>query len=62
MNEEKVIIDIINKHCKQCEYYNEAFRVCAGEMLPVEKAIARNFEGKGLCEKVKKCVEGTENV
>ena len=56
MNEEKVIIDIINKHCKQCEYYKEALGVCAGEILPVERAIARNLEGRGLCEKVKEYV------
>lgn len=44
---------VIKSVCEKCKFYNKSFGVCSGEVLPVEKAILKNAEGKGLCDKVK---------
>ena len=47
------IDEVIENVCKKCKYYIKALGICAGEVLPVERAILRNAEGRGLCNDVK---------
>lgn len=69
MNKETTIQDYINYFrktvCSKCNYYNESMGVCGGEILPIERAILRNLEGRGNCTDIKEIVEqmqkGTEN-
>jgi hypothetical protein len=44
---------VIKSVCEKCEYYEKSFGVCTGEVLPVERAILNNAEGRGLCDNVK---------
>ena len=44
---------VIKSVCEECEFYDKSFEICKGEILPVEKAILKNVQGRGLCEKVK---------
>ena len=44
---------VIKAVCEKCQYYNKSFGVCTGEVLPVERAILNNAEGRGLCDNVK---------
>lgn len=56
--EEAVLInDIEEKVCKDCKSYNKMLGVCRGELLPVQKAIAKNLSGRGLCDDVKDYVK-----
>ena len=41
------------KVCYKCKYFNKAFGVCSGEILPIERAIMRNLEGRGNCKDIK---------
>ena len=45
------------KVCYKCKYFNKAFGVCGGEILPIERAIMRNLEGRGNCKEIKEFVE-----
>ena len=51
--------------CSTCKFYNKDFDVCGGEMLPMERAIMRNLEGRGTCRDIKEFAEklkaGVEN-
>ena len=44
---------VIKSVCEKCDYYDKSFGVCRGEVLPVERAILNNAEGRGLCDNVK---------
>jgi hypothetical protein len=44
---------VIKSVCEKCDYYDKSFGVCRGEVLPVERAILNNAEGRGLCDIVK---------
>ena len=50
---EDFVESIIKSTCINCVHYEKYMRVCGGEVLPIEQAIFRNLEGRGLCEKVK---------
>ena len=52
---------IIKSVCENCNYYNKSFGVCGGEILPVERAILRNAEGRGSCANVKNFITKGEN-
>lgn len=39
--------------CDKCNYLNKSFGVCGGEILPIERAIMRNLEGRGNCKDIK---------
>ena len=39
--------------CSTCKFYNKDFDVCSGEMLPIERAIIKNLEGRGNCRDIK---------
>ena len=39
--------------CSTCKFYNKDFDVCSGEMLPIERAIIKNLEGRGVCRDIK---------
>ena len=43
--------------CSTCKFYNKDFDVCGGEMLPMERAIMRNLEGRGTCRDIKEFAE-----
>ena len=43
--------------CSTCKFYNKDFDVCGGEMLPMERAIMRNLEGRGTCRDIKELAE-----
>ena len=43
--------------CRKCKFYNETFGVCGGEILPIERAIMRNLEGRGNCKDIKEFAE-----
>ena len=45
------------KCCDKCKFYNKSFGVCGGEVLPVERAIIRNLEGRGTCKDIKEFAE-----
>ena len=55
------VADVIIDVCKKCIFFNEDFEVCGGELLPIDKAILRNAEGRGCCEKVKQYLKEDEN-
>ena len=61
MNKETTIdywIKFVKKQvCHNCKFYNETFGVCGGEILPIERAIMRNLEGRGNCKEIKEFVE-----
>ena len=35
------------------QFFNKDFDVCSGEMLPMERAIMRNLDGRGTCRDIK---------
>lgn len=39
--------------CSTCKFFNKDFDVCNGEMLPMERAIMRNLDGRGTCRDIK---------
>ena len=39
--------------CSTCKFYNKDFDICSGEMLPMERAIIKNLEGRGNCRDIK---------
>ena len=61
MNKETTIDDWVNffkrEVCNKCNYFNKTFGVCGGEILPIERAIMRNLEGKGNCKDIKELAE-----
>ena len=61
MNKETTINDWVNlikfEVCSTCKFYNKDFDVCGGEMLPMERAIMRNLEGRGTCRDIKEFAE-----
>ena len=61
MNKETTIDDWIKfvkkEVCDKCNYLNKSFGVCGGEVLPIERAIMRNLEGRGNCKDIKEFVE-----
>lgn len=52
---------VIKSVCNNCIYYNKCFGICEGEVLPVEKAILKNAEGRGLCDNVKNFIDKGED-
>ena len=61
MNKETTIDDWVNflkkEVCSTCKFYNKDFDVCNGELLPMERAIMKNLEGRGNCRDIKEFVE-----
>ena len=61
MNKETTIDDWVNflemEVCSTCKFYNDSFGVCGGELLPIERAIMRNLEGRGICRDIKDFAE-----
>ena len=61
MNKETTIDDwfrfVKKKVCNECKYFNKAFGVCGGEILPIERAILKNLEGRGNCKDIKEFTE-----
>lgn len=61
MNKETTLQDyidyLIKSVCSKCNYYNKTMGVCGGEILPIEKAILKNLEGRGCCNDIKNIVE-----
>ena len=57
MNKEITIDDLVNffkfEVCSTCKFYNKDLDVCGGEILPMERAIMRNIEGRGNCRDIK---------
>ena len=57
MSKETTLRDCINYFsesvCSKCKYYNKAYGVCNGEILPIERAILRNLGGFGNCKDIK---------
>ena len=51
---------VIKSVCEKCKFYDESFGVCSGEILPVERAILNNAEGRGLCDIVKNFIAKEE--
>lgn len=39
--------------CSTCKFYNDNFGICGGELLPIERAIIKNLEGRGNCRDIK---------
>ena len=61
MNKETTIYDWVNfikrEVCSKCKFYKKTFGVCGGEILPIERAIMRNLEGRGNCKDIKEFAE-----
>ena len=61
MNKETTMDDWIKfvkkEVCDKCNYLNKSFGVCGGEILPIERAIMRNLEGRGNCKDIKEFAE-----
>ena len=61
MNKETTIYDLVNfikrEVCSKCKFYNKEFGICCGEILPMERAIMRNIEGRGTCKDIKEFAE-----
>ena len=57
MNKETAIYYRVNfikrEVCSKCKFYNKDFDICCGEVLPMERAIMRNLEGRGTCQDIK---------
>ena len=43
--------------CSTCKFYNDNFGICGGELLPIERAIIKNLEGRGTCRDIKDFAE-----
>ena len=39
--------------CSTCKFYNDNFGICGGELLPIERAIIKNLDGRGNCRDIK---------
>ena len=39
--------------CSTWKFYNKDVDICGGEMLPMERAIIKNLEGRGNCRDIK---------
>lgn len=50
------VADVIINVCMNCNYFNQEYEVCSGEILPIEHAIQKNAEGRGCCSKVKEWI------
>lgn len=61
MNKETTIDDCIKfvkkEVCYKCKYFNNTFGVCGGEILPIERAIMKNIDGRGTCKDIKEFAE-----
>jgi len=61
MNKETTVGDWLNfitkNVCDKCNYFNKNMGVCGGEVLPIERAIMRNLEGRGCCKDIKNFAE-----
>lgn len=61
MNKETTIDDCIKFVKKEvwykCKYFNNTFGVCGGEILPIERAIMKNIDGRGTCKDIKEFAE-----
>ena len=61
MNKETKMNDLVNffkfEVCSTCKFYNKDYDVCGGEMLPMERAIMRNLDGRGTCRDIKEFVK-----
>ena len=57
MNKGITINNLVNlikfEVCSTCKFFNKDFDVCSGEMLPMERAIMRNLDGRGTCRDIK---------
>ena len=57
MNKETTINDWVKllkfEVCSTCKFYNDNFGICGGELLPIERAIIKNLEGRGNCRDIK---------
>ena len=57
MNKETIINDWVKlfnfEVCSTCKFYNDNFGICGGELLPIERAIIKNLEGRGNCRDIK---------
>ena len=57
MNKGTTINNVVNlikvEVCSTCKFFNKDFDVCGGEMLPIERAIIRNLDGRGNCRDIK---------
>lgn len=57
MNKETTINNWVNflkkEVCSKCKFFNKDFDVCSGELLPIERAIIKNLEGRGNCRDIK---------
>ncbi len=57
MNKETTIDDWVKlfnfEVCSTCKFYNDNFGICGGELLPIERAIIKNLEGRGTCRDIK---------
>lgn len=52
---------VIKSVCEKCKFYDKSFGVCRGEVLPVERAVLNNAEGRGLCDNVKNFITKGES-
>lgn len=61
MNKETIVQDYIDYFiksvCSKCNYYNNTMGVCGGEILPIERAILKNLDGRGTCSDIKEIAE-----
>lgn len=66
MNRETTLQDYIDYFiksvCSKCNYYNKTMGVCGGEILPIERAILKNLEGRGTCSDIKELAEQLKEV
>ena len=57
MNKGTTINNLVNfikfEVCSTCKFFNKDFDVCGGELLPMERAITRNLDGRGNCRDIK---------
>ena len=57
MNKGTTINNLVNlikfEVCSTCKFYNKDFDVCNGELLPMERAIMINLDGRGNCRDIK---------
>lgn len=59
--DEDIVTNVIKDVCRKCMFYKKDFGICGGEILPIDKAIIRNIEGRGLCQEVKDYVKEQKN-
>lgn len=49
--------DIRSDVCKKCGCYDKLAEVCRREVLPIDRAILTNAEGRGSCDEVKEYIK-----